>query len=101
LLTFIIVFVRCLSSVATDAGYLVLIPLGAAAFLGVGRHPLVGLAATYAGVSVSFAVNALITPLDALLTEITNEAIALSDPKRVNRFSPTRTSASRPPSSPR
>ena len=48
--TFIIVFVGGLSSVATDAGYLILIPLGAAAFLSVGRHPLAGLAAAYAGV---------------------------------------------------
>jgi len=80
LLTFIIVFVGCLSSVATDAGYLILIPLGAAAFLSVGRHPLVGLAAAYAGVSVSFAVNVLITPLDSLLTGVTNEAISLVDP---------------------
>jgi aminobenzoyl-glutamate transport protein len=77
-LTFIIVFVGCLSSIATDAGYLILIPLGAAAFLSVGRHPLVGLAAAYAGVSASFSVNVLITPLDSLLTEVTNEAIALS-----------------------
>jgi aminobenzoyl-glutamate transport protein len=80
LLTFIIVFVGCLSSIATDAGYLILIPLGAAAFRSVGRHPLAGLAAAYAGVSVSFAVNVLITPMDSLLTEMTNEAIALSDP---------------------
>jgi aminobenzoyl-glutamate transport protein len=79
LLTFIIVLVGCLSSIATDAGYLILIPLGAAAFLSVGRHPLLGLAAAYAGVSVSFAVNVLITPLDALLTEMTNEAIALAN----------------------
>ena len=42
LLAFIIVFVGVLSSVATDAGYLILIPLGAAAFLSVGRHPLAG-----------------------------------------------------------
>ena len=65
---------------ATDAGYLILIPLGAAAFLSVGRNPLAGLAAAYAGVSAGFAVNALITPLDSLLTEVTNEAIALADP---------------------
>ena len=39
-----------------------------------------GLAAAYAGVSASFAVNVLITPLDSLLTEVTNEAIALVDP---------------------
>jgi aminobenzoyl-glutamate transport protein len=79
-LTFIIVFVGVLSSIATDAGYLILIPLGAAAFLSVGRHPLAGLAAAYAGVSVSFAVNALITPLDGLLTEVTNEAIQIVTP---------------------
>ena len=80
--TFIIVFVGMLSSVASDAGYLVLIPLGAAAFLSVGRHPLAGLAAAYAGVSAGFGVNILITPLDGMLTEITNEAIALVDPNQ-------------------
>jgi len=81
-LTFIIVLVGGLSSVATDAGYLILIPLAAGAFLSVGRHPLAGLAAAYAGVSAGFAVNVLLTPLDGLLTEVTNEAIALDDPGR-------------------
>jgi aminobenzoyl-glutamate transport protein len=81
-LTFVIILVGGLSSVATDAGYLILIPLGAAAFLSVGRHPVAGVAAAYAGVSASFAVNILIAPLDALLTEMTNEAIALVDPNR-------------------
>jgi aminobenzoyl-glutamate transport protein len=81
-LTFIIVLAGGLSSVATDAGYLILIPLGAAAFLSVGRNPLVGLAAAYAGVSAGFAVNVLLTPLDGLLTEVTNEAIHLSEPDR-------------------
>ncbi len=77
LLSFIIIFVGVLSSVATDAGYLILIPLGAAAFLSVKRHPLAGVAAAYGGVSAIFAVNLLVTPLDAMLTEITNEAAAL------------------------
>ena len=81
-LAFIIVFVGGLSSIATDAGYLILVPLGAAAFYSIGRHPLAGLVAAYAGVSAAFAVNILITPLDSLLTEVTNEAIALSDPNK-------------------
>jgi aminobenzoyl-glutamate transport protein len=81
-ITFIIVFVGMLSSIASDAGYLILIPLAAAAFLSVGRHPLAGLAAAYAGVSAGFAVNFLITPSDGVLTEVTNEAIALVDPDR-------------------
>jgi aminobenzoyl-glutamate transport protein len=77
-LSFIIIFVGVLSSVATDAGYLILLPLGAAAFLSVKRNPLVGVAAAYGGVSAIFAINILITPLDAMLTEITNEAIGLA-----------------------
>jgi aminobenzoyl-glutamate transport protein len=79
-MTFIIVFIGMLSSVATDAGYLVLIPLGAAAFVTLGRHPLAGIAAAYAGVSAGFAVNILIAPVDGILTEITNESISLVDP---------------------
>ncbi|NUU19233.1 AbgT family transporter [Cellulomonas humilata] len=75
-ITFIIVLLGVLSSIATDAGYLVLIPLAAAVFLSLGRHPLAGLAAAFAGVGGGFAVNVLITPVDGMLAEITNEAIA-------------------------
>jgi len=82
MLTPIIIFIGVLSSIASDAGYLVLIPLGAAAFRSVGRNPLAGMAAAFAGVAAGFGVNFLITPLDGVLTEITNDAIALSDPNR-------------------
>ena len=72
-LTFIIVLLGVISSIASDAGYLVLIPLGAAAFKSVGRNPLAGIAAAFAGVAAGFGVNFLITPLDGVLTEITND----------------------------
>jgi AbgT putative transporter family len=81
-LAFIIVLIGVISSIASDAGYLVLIPLGAAAYLSVGRHPLAGIAAGFAGVSAGFGVNFLITPIDTVLTEITNEAIHLVDPHK-------------------
>lgn len=81
-LTYILVFVGILSSIAADAGYLVLIPLAAAAFLTVGRHPLAGLAASFAGVAAVFTVNILIKPLDGILTEITNDAIHILNPER-------------------
>jgi aminobenzoyl-glutamate transport protein len=77
-LTFIIVLLGVLSSIASDAGYLVLIPLGAAAFKSVGRNPLAGIAAAFAGVAAGFGVNFLITPLDGVLTEITNDAAGSS-----------------------
>ncbi len=75
LIAFLLIFIGVLSSVASDAGYLILIPLSAAAFMTIGRHPLAGMAAAFAGVGAIFAVNLLITPIDAMLTEISNEAI--------------------------
>lgn len=80
MLTYILVFVGILSSVAADAGYLVLIPLAAVAYHSVGRHPLAGLAAAFAAVGGAFGVNILIKPVDGVLTEITNDAIHLVNP---------------------
>lgn len=81
-MTYILVFIGIVSSIAADAGYLVLIPLAAAAFLTLGRHPLAGLAASFAGVAAVFSVNILIKPLDGILTGITNDAIHILDPSR-------------------
>jgi aminobenzoyl-glutamate transport protein len=78
LLSLILVAVGVLASVATDAGYLILVPLGAAAFLSVGRHPLAGLAACFAAVGSVFGVNPILGPIDAMITEITNEALGAS-----------------------
>ncbi len=77
MLSFILIFVGVLASVASDAGYLILIPLGAAAFLSVGRHPLAGMAACFAGVGAIFGVNPIPGPIDAMITEVTNEALGL------------------------
>jgi len=78
--TFMIVMVGVLSSIAADAGYLVLVPLAAAAFHSMGRHPLAGLAAGFSGVAAVFLVNVFVTPTDALLVEVTNDAIRAVDP---------------------
>jgi aminobenzoyl-glutamate transport protein len=78
-LTYILSFVGILSSVAADAGYLVLIPLAGIAYASVGRHPLAGLALGFAGVAAAFTVNMLIKPLDAVLVEFTNDAAHLVD----------------------
>ncbi|MFO0830136.1 MAG: AbgT family transporter [Phycisphaerales bacterium] len=79
-IAYILVFIGILSSIAADAGYLVLIPLAGAAFLSIGRHPLAGLAAGFAAVAGAFTVNMLIKPLDAVLTEFTNDAVRSVDP---------------------
>jgi aminobenzoyl-glutamate transport protein len=81
-LTYILAFVGILSSIAADAGYVVLIPLAGAAFLSIRRHPLAGLALGFAAVAGAFNVNMIIKPLDAVLTEFTNDAIHMVDPSR-------------------
>ena len=79
-LAYILAGLGILSSIASDAGYVVLIPLGAIAYLASGRHPIAGLTLTFAAVAAAFGVNFIIAPLDGVLTEITNDAIHLSDP---------------------
>lgn len=80
LLTATLVLAGIMSSLAVDAGYVVVIPLGAAIFAAVGRHPLAGLAAAFAGVSGGFSANLLITGLDPLLSGISTEAAQTIDP---------------------
>jgi len=75
LITAVVVFAGVMSNVASDAGYVVLVPLGAIVFLSFKRHPLAGLAAAFAGVSGGFSANLLLGTLDPLLTGITNEAL--------------------------
>lgn len=80
LITLVVVFAGVMSNVASDAGYVVLVPLGAIVFLSFGRHPLAGLAAAFAGVSGGFSANLLIGTIDPLLGGISTEAAKLMDP---------------------
>ena len=79
-MTAIIVTLGVASSIASDAGHLVLIPLGATAFYSLGRHPLAGLSAAFAGVAAAFGANFLVKPIDGILVEMTNDAIHIVDP---------------------
>lgn len=79
LITAVVVFAGVMSSMAADAGYVVLVPLGAIIFAAKGRHPLAGLAAAFAGVSGGFSSNLLVTLIDPLLGGISTEAAQLYD----------------------
>lgn len=70
----IVVFAGVMSNVASDAGYVVLIPLGGVIFASLGRHPLAGMAAAFAGVSGGFSANLLLGTTDPLLGGITTTA---------------------------
>jgi aminobenzoyl-glutamate transport protein len=80
LITPTIVFAGILSHVASEVGYVILVPLGAIAFLALGRHPLAGLAAAFAGVSGGFGANFLIASVDPILAGLTQSAAQIIDP---------------------
>lgn len=80
MLTATLVFGGVMSSMAVDAGYVVLVPLGAMLFHTVGRHPLAGLAAGFAGVAGGFSANLFPTALDPLLGGLTTQAAQLVAP---------------------
>jgi aminobenzoyl-glutamate transport protein len=80
LITFAVVFAGVLSNTASEAGYVILVPLAGVIFLALGRHPLAGMAAAFAGVSGGYSANLLIGTVDPLLAGITQEAARLIDP---------------------
>jgi len=81
LLTPALVGVGILSHVAVDAGYVLVIPLGAVIFYAAGRHPLAGIAAAFAGVSGGFSATFFVpSSLDPLLAGLTQESARLLDP---------------------
>lgn len=81
LLTPATVFAGVMSSLAVDAGYIVLPPLAAAVYKAVGRSPLVGIAAVFAGVGSGFSANLLVTGLDPMLAGMTEAAARILDPQ--------------------
>ena len=81
LLTPALIAVGILSHVAVDAGYVLVIPLGAVIFYAAGRHPLAGIAAAFAGVSGGFSATLGVpSSLDPMLAGITQTAAQLVDP---------------------
>lgn len=81
LLTPAIVFIGANSSVASDAGYIILPPLAAALYLAVGRHPIAGLAAAFAGVAGGFGGGLFPTGGDGVLTGFAQDAAQVISPE--------------------
>lgn len=79
--TVTIVFAGIVSNTASELGYVVLIPLAAMIFHSLGRHPLAGLAAAFAGVSGGYSANLLLGTVDPLLSGITESAAHMIAPE--------------------
>ncbi len=68
LLPMLLVFLGIMSSLASDAGYLILVPLAGLLYGGLGKNPLIGMAAAFAGVSAGFSANLIpATPIDVVI----------------------------------
>jgi aminobenzoyl-glutamate transport protein len=80
LLTFAVVFAGVMSNTGGEIGYVLLVPLAALVFKAVGRHPIAGLAAAFAGVSGGYSANLLLGTLDPLLAGLSEEAARIIDP---------------------
>lgn len=80
ILTFVLVFTGIISNVASDVGYVLLIPLAGVIFMAVGRHPVAGMAAAFAGVSGGFSANLFLGTVDPLLAGLSQEAARILDP---------------------
>lgn len=83
LITIVVVFIGVISNVASDAGYVVLVPLGAIIFKSFGMNPMAGIAAAFAGVSGGFSANLLIGTIDPLLSGLSQSAANIIDPSYI------------------
>ncbi len=79
MLTFVLVFSGIMSNMASDIGYVLLIPMAGVIFIAVGRHPIVGMAAAFAGVSGGFSANLFLGTIDPLLAGLSEEAAQIID----------------------
>jgi len=80
LLTFIIVLAGILSNLASSVGYVLLVPLAGTIFLAIGRNPIAGMAAAFAGVSGGYSANLVLGTIDPLLAGLSEEAAQIVDP---------------------
>lgn len=79
-LAYVVVFLGIISNIASSAGYVVLVPLGAVLFMSFRRHPIAGLAATFAGVSGGWSANILLGTNDPVFAGISTQAMAMINP---------------------
>ena len=79
LITSAIIVAGIFSHLASEVGYVILIPLGAMIFHALGRHPMAGFAAAFAGVSAGFGSNFLIGSVDPILAGLSTSAAQIID----------------------
>lgn len=80
LVTYAVIIAGIFSHLASEVGYVILIPLGAMIFHALGRHPMAGFAAAFCGVSAGFGSNFIIGSVDPILAGLSTSAAQIIDP---------------------
>lgn len=75
-IVFLVIVLGILSNVLSDTGYILLLPLAALLFRGIGLHPLAGVITAYVSVACGFSANLFLSTLDPLLSSITQDALS-------------------------
>jgi aminobenzoyl-glutamate transport protein len=81
LVTPMVVFAGVMSNAGSEVGYVLLTPLAAALYHTLGRHPFLGLAAAFAGVSGGYSANLIVGSVDVLLAGLSEAAAHIVNPK--------------------
>ncbi|WP_301527130.1 AbgT family transporter [Corynebacterium variabile] len=79
-LTFVVALTAVTGSIASDAIFVIMIPLGAMAFNALGRSPIVGAVVAFAASATGFNASLLLNITDVLLSGISTSAAHIVDP---------------------
>ena len=74
-----IIFIGLMTSIADNLGFLVLVPLAAMIYKAKGKHPIAGVAMSFAGVSAGILSHVILSNIDVMLTGLTQASVATID----------------------
>ncbi len=78
-LTFIVVLLGVISTMFSEVGYVILIPLSAILFMNLGRHPSAGICAAFAGITFGMGAGVVANNIDSILVDYTGSAVSILD----------------------
>ena len=89
MIPYVIAFVGTVGNIASDTAMVVIPPMAAIVYMGVGKHPVVGMMVGYAGAQAGFTANLMVAGTDTLLQGLTNDAIKAFIPDTTFQVDPT------------
>lgn len=86
---YVVAFIGTVGNIASDTAMVVIPPMAAIVYMGVNKHPVVGMMVGYAGAQAGFTANLMVAGTDTLLQGLTNQAITAFVPDTTFQVDPT------------